>query len=252
MTMRRRASPISRLASSRPWELAFAATRPDGSGTDRRGDIWRALPQILYAYLSQTIELELAGDSGSPADALDVEIAAHASFAEDRRRQFTGRADVLRVVGSYLAAPANVPLFIHGGSGSGKSTVMARAIADAPAGADVVYRFIGAVPGSTRLPVLLDGLCTSWHGSPVTNGPPPAAMCRARPGIQPAPRRRRGPPPHRDVPRRARSTIASHGARSLNWLPATLPDGVRLVVSTVNDDVRDALAGRVPASHGTS
>src|SRR5262249_31771156 len=75
---------------------------------------------------------------------------------------FTGRTEALQEIGAYLRTGNAAPLAVCGESGSGKSTVMARAAAVAKVEhpeAKIICRFIGVTPESTHARALLESLC---------------------------------------------------------------------------------------------
>ena len=97
-----------------------------------------------------------------PDQALDAEGLAHHRFAEERLRFFVGRSEMLATIAGYLKDSPRRTLAIVGAGGTGKSALLARAIQQAQAShpkAQIVYRFIGATPGSSDGRSLLDSLC---------------------------------------------------------------------------------------------
>ena len=97
-----------------------------------------------------------------PDEALDAEGLAHHRFAEERLRFFVGRSEMLATIAGYLKDSPRRTLAIVGAGGTGKSALLARAIQQAQAShpkAQIVYRFIGATPGSSDGRSLLDSLC---------------------------------------------------------------------------------------------
>ena len=94
---------------------------------------------------------------------LDQEIAQHHEFAEDRKRHFVGREDMIARIVDYVQRGGKHPLVVHGRSGSGKSALMARVLEELPGDATVMARFIGATPASTQLHSFLLNLCEQIH-----------------------------------------------------------------------------------------
>ncbi|MGO9475573.1 MAG: AAA family ATPase [Rhodomicrobium sp.] len=97
---------------------------------------------------------------GTPNFALESERAAHRAFAAERLKVFVGRDANLVGITRYLACGSDRPLVLHGRSGLGKSALIARAAAAAEAAgnAPVICRFIGATAASSSLRSLLTSL----------------------------------------------------------------------------------------------
>jgi hypothetical protein len=177
---------------------------------------------------------------------LDAEGKEHRRFAEERSRIFEGREGMLAAIAGYLEGSDPRPFVVHGKGGSGKSALLAVALARAQGrGAELVYRFVGATPDSTSGRELLRSLCAELA--------------------------RRYDEPEAEVPNHYRELVgdfrgrleragaahplqlfidsldqlsAADGARSLIWLPSRLPAGVRLVVSTRPADTLETLERR--------
>ena len=89
-------------------------------------------------------------------------LLAQRQFAEERRRFFVGRETIRAKITDYLRQPERRTLVILGEGGTGKSALMAKALAEAEQnfhGRAIVYRFIGATAGSSDGRSLLDSLC---------------------------------------------------------------------------------------------
>lgn len=189
-----------------------------------------------------------AGDSFGIDPALDTEGRAHEAFASDRCRTFVGRGDELAAISRYLHDGDGTPFTVIGEGGTGKSALLAEAVRRARhdhTRAQVVHRFLGATPASSDGLSLLASLCRELArraGADETTVPTDFQQLTA------------------DLPERLKALgdqkptfvfldsldqlLPSHGARSLAWLPFTLPDGVRMIVSTRPGDTRSALERR--------
>lgn len=204
------------------------------------------------------------------------EIEAHRRFGEERSKNFVGRDDILSRIVDYLGnAPDptgqsiglplgqrgkegvsgmdnNHPLVVHGVSGSGKTAIMAKAALDGESlhqspldpgggegrgeGTTVIYRFIGATPGSSDLRSLLESLCKQIAGAYGDQTPVPSSP---RELIEDFPKRLAFATAERPLVLflDALDQLSSaDNARDLNWLPRELPPHVKLVVSVLETE----------------
>ena len=204
-------------------------------------DVWRNLASVILDQL-ETLE---------SVEALEAEVNAHTLFGEDRCRVFVGRDKQLAALARYLSKGKPQPFAVIGEPGSGKSTLMAKAVdqtGSAHPGACTVVRFVGATPGSSDGRTLLGNLCrqiareygadestvpTEFEDLAVDFGTRLELATAARPLL---------------VFLDALDQLGdTDPARSLRWLPATLPDHVRLVVSTLPGGCEGALRSKTPA-----
>ena len=118
---------------------------------------WQALGRVIQAQCTN------AGDQ-SP---LDLERDAHARFRDERAAILIGRESELARIAAYLDGDDTGPLAVLGTYGSGKSALMARAVANANGRAEatagiaaqaIVFRFVGASAASTSGVLLLRSL----------------------------------------------------------------------------------------------
>lgn len=204
--------------------------------------------QEVYARLSKLILDETA--RLEDLDALEGEIAEHEAFGRDRARFFIGRAELLQRIAGHLKSDDRCPLAIFGVSGSGKSALMAKVVAQARSlrsEAEVVIRFIGATPDSSGGRELLESLCeqiSRSYGADASSIP-----SNFQDLVQ-------------DFPQRLALATADkpliilldaldqlsdvNNARSLTWLPAELPEHVCLIVSTIPGDTQAVLQAKLP------
>ncbi len=113
----------------------------------------------VHDRLAEAIIEEMADQGQVPR--LRAGAAAHEAVAEDRRRHFVGRHEERGIIQAYLRSPARHPLVLTGRSGTGRSSLMAKAAEEARAAnpdAEVVLRFIGATPESANVRTLLSGI----------------------------------------------------------------------------------------------
>ena len=202
--------------------------------------VWRALALVILAECEQ---LEEKG-------ALELEVEAHAEFGQKRARFFVGREAILEEIATYLAGGSQHPLAMWGASGTGKSALMAKAIEGAEkkhGQAEVIYRFIGATPDSSNGRALLESLCreiSRRYG--VDEGDVPADY---RELVVEFPKRLALATTERplvlflDAPDQLSD---ADNARNLAWLPAELPEHVRLAVSTIPGECLTLLERKLP------
>jgi NACHT domain- and WD repeat-containing protein len=107
-------------------------------------------------------------------DDQEYEISLHNAFKEKLTEFFHGREDILGKIKSYIeeqpfepSSENNKPFVLVGASGSGKSSVIAKAIQMAESSykdAIIVYRFIGTTASSSDIIQLLQGVCQQIAG----------------------------------------------------------------------------------------
>lgn len=114
----------------------------------------------IIDHFKQIIDQELAQLTNP--DEVEAEQQYHTDFCKRLTRQFRGRGNVLSEIDTYIKSNDSKPFALIGPSGSGKSSVMAKAIEQAldnDPDAVIVYRFIGANAGSTNIISLLHSIC---------------------------------------------------------------------------------------------
>ena len=207
------------------------------------------LCEAVWQRLSRVVAAAMDALDGLNRDPLNVERETHKDFGEERRRVFRGRAEPLRRIAEYLSTDRARPLVIHGRSGSGKSALMAHAVAEVRAAhpaAVIVERYIGATPASSEARSLLEYLCQEISRafgadeSPVGDYPKLVTELSKRLGLATA----------------VRPVIVfldaldqlgdSDDGRRVAWLPRELPPHVRIVVSTLDDEKYQGLGVLFP------
>ena len=205
------------------------------------------LCEDVYAELSKVILAEVG--YLETIDPLEREISAHEVFGKERARVFIGRADVLKSVEAYITGSDPHLLVVWGESGMGKSALMAKAIEQAQKNVqNVLYRFIGATPESSNGRALLDSLCrqiSRCYGADESTIP-----AEYKDLVLEFPKRLALAKPEKplilflDALDQLSDT---DNARSLIWLPAELPQNVRLVISTLPGECLKALEIKAPS-----
>jgi len=219
----------------------------DGAATGHIGqlceDVYESLSGVI---LEQIARLE-------QVDPLEKEIADHDAFGDDRARCFTGRASILQDIAEYIRGPDRHPLVVFGTSGTGKTALLARAVREAlesNSDAQVIFRFLGATPSSSNERALVESLCRQMsrcYGMDESTVP-----ADYRQMVADLPKRLALATPYRplilflDALDQLSDTDR---APSLAWLPADLPDHVRLIVSTLPGECLMALKKRLPSTN---
>jgi hypothetical protein len=175
-----------------------------------------------------------------PSAVLDAEGLAHHAFAEERLTYFVGRGKILDEISAYLTGGDSHIVAVLGEGGTGKSALMAKAAERAQRAhpqAHLVYRFIGATPGSSDGRSLLESLCkeiSCCYGADESDVPlsfyllMPEFAKRLRLATEEKPL---------ILFIDSLDQLSAHQvARHLSWLPADLPEGVSLVVSSRKEE----------------
>jgi hypothetical protein len=206
-------------------------------------DVYQSLERIILSEIERPHGVAAADKGAAHIRAekvLDDEGRLHKEFAEERLRFFVGRTEVLEQIAAHLQGSGRRTLAIAGAGGTGKSALVAKAVELAQAAhprAQIVYRFIGATPGSSDGRGLLDGLCreiSRRYGASEDDVPLDyrdlVPDLGKRMGLAGADR------PLILFLDSLDQLSASQGARGLTWLPAELPKHVSLVVTTREEE----------------
>ncbi len=226
---------------------------PDCDPAERDpGDVAGSLCRDVYDGLAGVIRGQLA--AAGTLTAAELEAAAVAEFIRERTRFFTGRVGTLDGIRDYLTSTGRQALALWGGSGSGKSTVLAQAVQTAlgdghPADVNVIAKFIGATSSADGRE-MLDDL---------------SAKIDALYGQGAAP----GGRTYEDLVQQFPDKLAladgdkplwifldaldqlsdANNARSLVWLPEKVPENVHIVVSTTPGECLASLQRKLDEDH---
>jgi hypothetical protein len=208
----------------------------------------------VYLALARTI----LGEIGQlqQRDPLDKEIDDHNDFGDKRAQSFKGRASILETIADYVRGADRRPFAVFGDSGSGKSALMAKAVEKALSihrGSQFVVRYIGATPASSDGRALLESLCRQIsrlyreeggdEGTIPTDYRELAKELPQRMALATAER-----PLVVFLDALDQLSDADH-ARNLIWLPSELPEHVRLIVATLENECKAALDRKLPAAN---
>jgi WD40 repeat protein len=173
------------------------------------------------------------------------EVLSHSWFCANKCKMFCGQEEVLSAVHSYLSLSHDQhPFIVHGASGSGKTSIIAKAAMCARnwlPGAVIVVRFLGTTPDSTTIHSVLQSvaqqICFAFNltipprdilgdftvlvqyfktqllnSLPVSPSQPLLLLLDSIDQLSPA-----------------------DGAYNMNWLPKILPNNIFIIVSTISD-----------------
>jgi ABC-type oligopeptide transport system ATPase subunit len=201
-------------------------------------DVYNSLASIIKDQIAQFAQT-------SP---WENEIQEHNAFGKELAKIFIGRSDLLQKISDYVREVNRQPLAIIGESGSGKSALLAHAVAQLQrdySEAIVIARYIGATPGSSDGRSLLESLCrqiASHYEADEATIPKDYQSL-----VQDFPKRLA-------VATKEKPLIVfldaldqltdTNNARNLTWLPADLPGHVRLIVSTLPGESLIALENK--------
>jgi hypothetical protein len=179
-------------------------------------------------------------------DEIEHEKSLHKEFRTRLTENFCGRNEILETLKTYLNnQPERKVLAMVGASGSGKSSVMAKATLDAEAcntGALNVYRFIGTSSRSSNIISLLQSVCEQIAGAFGTNMTALAGDGQEKTlydlnGLTEILKKclalGTGQKPVILFLDALDQLSDSDNARSLYWLPRELPEHARVVVSAL-------------------
>ncbi len=179
------------------------------------------------------------------------EAMAQSRFRRERTLAFTGRETELAAIVSHATVRPGYPLLVHGQSGSGKSALLARALAvlETLPRARVVYRFIGATAESSVGSIVLAGVCReirARYGEPevVVPGDYPRLIDAFQEALK---------LPSQEAPLilvvDALDAFAPEDpAGDLKWIPASTPESLAIIVSGTPSTRLQSLATRIRAN----
>ncbi|XP_035669372.1 uncharacterized protein LOC118411296 isoform X1 [Branchiostoma floridae] len=199
------------------------------------------LCQDFSRILTASIDASLAqhGTREDEKTALFEAIAQHVSFCQDRAATFFGRKTTLGQIKSYLRSGSRHPLIVHGASGTGKTSLLAKAAMQTTGWVScddsaVIVRLIGLTSQSRNIRSLLRSLClqlTYIYGGDMTLIPQDYMSLVNFFVVQLE-------SANADKPLvvfldALDQLTDDYNARQLFWLPKELPPYVHIVVSTV-------------------
>ena len=131
----------------------YGARWESGCALDDAG----AFGERVYDDLKSVIENQLG--EIEEVGPLTKEIRQHQEFKKQRLEHFTGREEALQAIRDYLHGPTNKVFTIIGTSGSGKTSLMAKAVEEVENRKGIlVFRFLGTTSATSNVYQLLSSL----------------------------------------------------------------------------------------------
>ncbi|XP_038053193.1 NACHT domain- and WD repeat-containing protein 1-like isoform X2 [Patiria miniata] len=216
-----------------------SVSRPHAHYLDKFGnEFYDALKVMIDSAASVQSRSSVVSDD----NAFYWRVVPHVNFVQESVKSFHGCGDILTSIKCYIRSNSHHPLLIHGKSGSGKTSLVAKATELVRSwmkseDAAVMVRFIGLTAESQHIRRLLTDICTQiCHVYDQDASSVPEDYF----GLM------------NDFEHRLRSATAQkplvlfidaldqlsdeNNARNLAWLPKSLPEHVHLVVTTVTHE----------------
>lgn len=172
-------------------------------------------------------------------DNLTHEVVNHTIFCKNKLENFYGREKAQERIREYLNNDSSDILAIHGPSGSGKTTLMAKAveIATTMKSTASVFRFVGTTPGSSNITALLESLTrqiTLIYQEDLKVSEELRELVEQFEHVLHYARAER---PLVVLIDSLDQLDPANNARNLFWLPTHLPSYVKIIVSTLEEDM---------------
>ncbi|KAL5015965.1 hypothetical protein ScPMuIL_005554 [Solemya velum] len=178
-------------------------------------------------------------------DPLFLEVLQHTKFCQTKCESFHGRAETLKEIQDYMKSDSGEALVVHGESGCGKTSILAMAAQQSwswlKGKGSVVLRFLGTTPGSSGIRPLLASLTHQirkvYHQDSVLAESFKELVEEFHESLELATKRH----PLVVILDSLDQLDVSDGARQLSWFPRELPPDVKLIVSTLPEDMYEIL-----------
>ncbi|KAH9495183.1 hypothetical protein Btru_018582, partial [Bulinus truncatus] len=218
------------------------------------------LKQKILDFVQQRIAFDYCGEERSyPENPDEYARSAHLEFLHSKGKSVLGRENLIQQIENYIVREErDIPLILLGASGSGKTSIICLAaktvlnkidqgelnvFGDKATKWRVFYHFVGAVPGSTSLELMLKRLLketgmTRKNSNCAKDLDSAAQMCCSMLSNL-------NTEPLLIFLDAADQFTKEHGARIISWVPRKLAPQVRLIMSMVTDtEVHKALLSR--------
>ncbi|KAK3084596.1 hypothetical protein FSP39_016054 [Pinctada imbricata] len=173
-------------------------------------------------------------------DPLYEECIEHTLFCQTKCENFYGREDTLQKIKEYIYGDSNNTLVVHGLSGSGKTSIVAKCAQLIPtwlkSGAAIMIRFIGTTPNSSNIASMLASLTKQIKLVYARDTKVPEELNELVQEFQRCLEYASQSHPLIIILDSLDQIDSSHNARQLTWLPTRLPAYVKFIVSTLEEE----------------
>lgn len=218
----------------------------DENGQVKLSDL-EVFGERLLEELWEAITLEYPEDP-TPPDEVEIERSYHEAFIEGRAQRFIGRLGVLEQLTTFADSENESALVVTGKAGCGKSAVLANFTREYSANNPetfVLAHFIGVSPGSTDIRRTLLRLCRELARRFNIRDEIPTEYYELRQAFGKFLEQATAQSKVLVVLDALNQLDESHYAHALDWLPHLLPNGLKVIVSTLDDsDCLEALSRR--------
>ncbi|XP_074658721.1 NACHT and WD repeat domain-containing protein 2-like [Tubulanus polymorphus] len=211
----------------------------------------------FHEHVNELIDRAVAKNEALGTDSVYIEILQHLHACQNFCKIFQGREEVVAKIRDYVTGDSELPLVLHGESGCGKTSLLAKAASEVAkwkfsktCQPILVLRFLGTSPNSSTIMPLLQSLCTqisTVYGESLDEIPSELApLCQYFKRLVAACATYEKPLllflDSLD------QLSGADGAHSLAWLPIELPPNMKIVVSTLPNyyGLLDTLRRAVP------
>ena len=114
----------------------------------------------IRTFLKSQIDAQKTQEEKDEFTALQTELEAQKYFAVNKRKNFLGQKVLRKEIKKYISNEEHTPFIIYGKSGSGKSALMSQAIHEAEEAKEkrVLYRFVSATPNASSSKEILTSI----------------------------------------------------------------------------------------------
>ncbi|XP_033747679.1 NACHT domain- and WD repeat-containing protein 1-like [Pecten maximus] len=196
--------------------------------------------QKMITMVTKGIEERSPSNSSDP---LETECLQHISFCQEKCKNFHGREVTLEAIKLYLSSADQKPLVVHGQSGCGKTSIMAKLAALVPSHCKnnpfkpaVIIRFIGTTPDSSNIRSLLTSIIQQIYTLYNVHFSIPEDIKLLVRKFKSALNLAKDVRPLVILLDSLDQLDLTNNGRSLNWIPRSLPANVKIIVSTLEDE----------------
>ncbi|CAF1235202.1 unnamed protein product [Adineta steineri] len=213
----------------------------DGLNKNVHAEYLKDFIETFYRRIVELIDNGVRKQNTFPANRVFTEILQNLHVVNNFSQDFQGRTDILERIRNYVQGSSKQPLVLWGEGGCGKSSMLAKIASEYSTWFPTkncspirVVRFLGTTPDSSSIGPLLRSICQQlcrlYQESEATIPNELSQLINYF-------KRLLGKTPN-DKPLcifldSLDQISSSDGAHSMSWLPPTLPNHVKLIVSTL-------------------